>query len=106
MADYATLVLDEALRSNFMSLITEEFERTKEQLAALFDGGMETRRPRMAKTLAIRDEPLAVLHSQQVALLRDWRKAQSQENNEQAEQILPKLLLSINAIASGLRTTG
>ncbi len=106
MADYATLVLDETLRSNFMSLITEEFERTKEQLAALFDGGMESRRPRMAKTLAIRDEPLAVLHSQQVALLHDWRQAQSQENNELAEQILPKLLLSINAIASGLRTTG
>ncbi len=106
MSDYATLVEDEALRATFMALIVDEFERTRTQLAELFDGGMETRRPRMAKTLTIRDEPLDVLHQQQISLLREWRGHLSSADSDAAEEILPKLLLSINAIASGLRTTG
>jgi phosphoenolpyruvate carboxylase len=106
MASYASLVTDAELRQTFMDLIDAEFERTSTQLASLFDGGMETRRPRMIKTLTIRDEPLAVLHHQQVTLLRDWRACLAEDNNTAAEELLPKLLLSINAIASGLRTTG
>ena len=106
MESYASLVTDETLRQTFMDLIIAEFERTCEQLADIFDGGMETRRPRMIKTLTIRDEPLAVLHQQQVALLREWRQQIATDNSIGAENILPKLLLSINAIASGLRTTG
>jgi phosphoenolpyruvate carboxylase len=106
MKSYAHLVKDETLRATFMDLILAEFERTARVLGDLFDGGMETRRPRMAKTLAIRDEPLAVLHRQQVVLLQEWRDHLAKEDHTAAERILPKLLLSINAIASGLRTTG
>lgn len=106
MESYASLVNDAELRQTFMDLIAAEFERTATQLAALFDGGMEERRPRMIKTLTIRDEPLAVLHQQQVALLHDWRDHLAHERFSAAEELLPKLLLSINAIASGLRTTG
>lgn len=106
MQEYATLVTDLDLRSTFMKFILDEFERTRAMLSELFDGSMEDRRPRMAKTLGIRDEPLAVLHRQQISLLRTWRAALAEENPQVAEAILPKLLLSINAIASGLRTTG
>ena len=60
----------------------------------------------MAKTLEIREAPLKVLHQQQVSLLQEWReKIQSGEESE-AEALLPRMLLSINAIAAGLRTTG
>ena len=106
MTAYADLVTDVALRQKFMNIIVDEFERTRSMLAELFDGGMEQRRPRMAKTLAIRDEPLAVLHHQQISLLRDWRAGLVAGDSQEAEAVLPKLLLSINAIASGLRTTG
>ena len=67
---------------------------------------MADRRPRMAKTLEIREEPLKVLHHQQIELLREWRAHIDKENQTAADALLPKLLLSINAIASGLRTTG
>jgi phosphoenolpyruvate carboxylase len=60
----------------------------------------------MAKTLEIREAPLRVLHQQQIALLREWRDHVAHERMEEADALLPKLLLSINAIASGLRTTG
>lgn len=106
MQDYARLVDDEALRGDFMGRIVAEFELTQDLLAYLFDGDMKERRPRMAKTLEIREAPLRVLHQQQISLLREWRGHVAKGNDAAAEALLPKLLLSINAIASGLRTTG
>lgn len=106
MSEYAGLVEDPILREEFLSWIIEEFERTRVLLAELFDGEMQDRRPRMAKTLQIREAPLRVLHQQQIKLLRQWRGHLAKERTAEADALLPKLLLSINAIASGLRTTG
>lgn len=106
MQDYGGLVEDSALRGKFLGLICDEFARTRDLLAELFDGEMRARRPRMAKTLEIREAPLRVLHQQQIVLLREWRKHVAAEEMAEADALLPKLLLSINAIASGLRTTG
>jgi len=106
MSEYAGLVEDPILREEFLSWIIEEFERTRVLLAELFDGEMQDRRPRMAKTLQIREAPLRVLHQQQIKLLRQWRGHLGKERTAEADALLPKLLLSINAIASGLRTTG
>ena len=106
MRDYAALVTDPEIRTRFTEIITAEFDLTKNLLAELFDGSMADRRPRMAKTLGIREAPLKVLHHQQIALLREWRDLIEKDNQTAADALLPKLLLSINAIASGLRTTG
>ncbi len=106
MHDYATLVTDKKLRTRFMDIIDAEFERTRSLLAELFDGEMSERRPRMAKTLDIREAPLKVLHQRQIVLLRKWRELLSAGRQHDADSLLPDLLLSINAIASGLRTTG
>ena len=106
MRAYAALVTDPEIRTRFTETITAEFDLTKDLLAELFDGSMADRRPRMAKTLGIREAPLKVLHHQQIALLREWRDLIEKDNQTAADALLPKLLLSINAIASGLRTTG
>lgn len=106
MEAYAGLVTDPAIRTGFVKTITGEFKLTRDILAELFDGSMADRRPRMAKTLAIREAPLKVLHHQQIALLKEWRAHLGKEDQTAADALLPKLLLSINAIASGLRTTG
>jgi phosphoenolpyruvate carboxylase len=106
MRDYAELVENVEIRNQFNALIFAEFERTRDLLAELFDGEMKTRRPRMAKTLEIREAPLRVLHQQQIALLREWRGHLAIGRTTEADSLLPQLLLSINAIASGLRTTG
>jgi phosphoenolpyruvate carboxylase len=106
MEKYASLVEDEELRERFMGLIVAEFKRTIDLLESLFDGPMDERRPRMAKTLKIREEPLHVLHLQQIELLRQWREYVAAEKEQEAELLFPKMLLSINAISSGLRTTG
>jgi phosphoenolpyruvate carboxylase len=106
MNEYAALVEDPALRKKFMDIIVAEFHRTRDLLEGLYEGSMDERRPRMAKTLAIREAPLKVLHRQQIAILRDWRELVATEREADAETMFPKMLLSINAIASGLRTTG
>jgi phosphoenolpyruvate carboxylase len=89
-----------------MATIVAEFERTRDLIAELFDGHMAERRPRMAKTLEIREAPLHVLHRQQIHLLREWRALVAAGDESKAEALFPRLLLSINAISSGLRTTG
>ncbi len=106
MQAYAVLVSDHGIRSKFVKIIKDEFDLTQDLLTELFDGSMADRRPRMAKTLEIREAPLKVLHHQQIALLKEWRAHLEKENQTAADALLPKLLLSINAIASGLRTTG
>lgn len=106
MRDYAALVPDETVRAHFLDVILAEHHRTRLMLEELFQGTFQDRRPRLAYTLAIREEPLAVLHAQQIALLRDWRQVLMSGKAEAAEAMLPDLLISINALASGLRTTG
>jgi phosphoenolpyruvate carboxylase len=103
---YASLVPDEAVRERFMKIILDEYQRTMSVLMDLFQGTFAARRPRLAYTLDIREEPLRVLHAQQVNLLRDWRARIHAGETEAAEGMLPDLLISVNALASGLRTTG
>jgi len=103
---YCDLVPDVALRDRFMNVVIDEYHRTKSVLAEIFQGPFESRRPRLAYTLAIREEPLRVLHGQQISLLKMWRGKKEAGDIAGAEAMVPDLLLSINAIASGLRTTG
>jgi phosphoenolpyruvate carboxylase len=103
MRRYAALVEDKAIRERFLGIILAEYRRTSDLLDDLFAARFETRRPRMAYTLAIREQPLSVLHEQQLHLLKTWRSAPTPEV---AEAMMPDLLVSINAVASGLRTTG
>lgn len=106
MNDYSALVQNKDLRDRILGTILNEYHLTRDLLAEIFHGTMEERRPRMAKTLAIREAPLTVLHHQQIALIRDWRSLLADGKSTGAEEMLPHILLSINAIASGLRTTG
>jgi phosphoenolpyruvate carboxylase len=86
-------------------VILEEFDATRDTLATIFGGSLEARRPRMLKTLALRDAALRTLHIHQIDLLKRWRVLRAEKVLD-AERLLPEVLLSINAIASGLRTTG
>lgn len=98
MRQYASLVGNDEIREGFMNLVESEFERTRDYLGRLFPLSLEERRPRFAKTLDLREIPLRTLHLQQVEMLRRWR--------ESGDEIPKELVVSISAIASGLRTTG
>ncbi len=106
MIEYSNLVRDEVLRARFMTSISEEFALTRQLLERIFGDTFAVRRPRMAKTLGLRHAALRQLHLQQIEMLRAWRDLQTRGETARADEMLPQLLLSINAIASGLRTTG
>lgn len=106
MQAYAGMVEDGALRERLMKQITTEWELTRTMLEEIRGSSLAKRRPRMLKTLELRAAALRVLHKDQIALLTKWRGTLASGNNAAADAMLPDLLLSINAIASGLRTTG
>ena len=102
MQEYAAMVDDDAVRKRLLSRIREEYDRTRRMLEILFDGPLEEQRPRLRHVLDLRDEGLRSLHHQQIDLLRQWRAS----DDAHGEAMLQKVLLTVNAIASGLRTTG
>lgn len=108
MKQYAALCPDKELADRILNQILGEYEKTRAFIHELFGRSFEDRRPRMMKTLALRDVPLDALHHQQINLLRGWRDAGSPLETEGGKfhRDFLALQLTINAISSGLRETG
>ncbi len=102
--DYAGLVKKKSVRSHFMGIIEAELKLTRRRTAELLSRPFGQGRPRLAYTLRLRDTGLRLLHDEQIRLLKAWRASRS--GSKKNEELLTALLLNINAIASGLRTTG
>ena len=105
MHEYAALVSDAEVCERILGMIDAEFRRSSEMVERLFGQRMAERRARLSRVLRLRESGLAMLHRRQIALLRDWR-ARSADKDPAAGQLLIELLETVNAIASGLRTTG
>lgn len=101
---YAALVDDPSLRDRFMGGIRGEYDRTKSLIEEILGLTFVQHRPRMARTLTLRSEALRHLHGRQVELVREWRTIP--QGDPRYEDVLLRLLILVNAIASGLRTTG
>ncbi|MBK8802434.1 MAG: phosphoenolpyruvate carboxylase [Fibrobacteres bacterium] len=101
---YAAMVEDPVLRERFLTRIRTEFHKSQEMIASLYRLPFAERRPRLARSLDLRSRALRRLHGLQVDLITKWRKIPAQ--TPEWEQALLQLLVTVNAIASGLRTTG
>ncbi len=105
MREYSALVEDEATRARVFGLIEAEYIRTRRLLEQIFGADLLARRPRLARVLQLRHSGLAMLHRQQIQLLREWRAAEH-ATEISSDPLFIQLLVTVNAIASGLRTTG
>ncbi|MFQ5675313.1 MAG: phosphoenolpyruvate carboxylase [bacterium] len=103
MQAYAGLVEDDQIRNAVMNRIANEFALTEKMLQKIYGGPLPIQRPDIYELLKLRQPGLRVLHDQQIDQLRQWRQL---SDPEKKEDVLLPLLLTINAIASGLRTTG
>ena len=101
---YADLVPDRASRDEIFGLIEAEYRRTIEAVLRV-SGGTEPaeRFPRFRRRLARRLPTINQVSRQQVDLLRRFRAAST---DQQRQQYLSALLLSINCISSGFGATG
>lgn len=102
--DYATLVKSRRIRTHFMNIVETELKLTRRRISELLARPFGQGRPRLAYTLKLRDTGLRLLHDEQIRLLKSWRSSRTGSNRN--DELLTALLLNINAIASGLRTTG
>lgn len=99
---YANMMSDDTIRDRIMDRVLSEYQRTVDILERIYEGPLSQKRPNVHNLLSLREGALQVLHYQQVDLLKKWRAEGSEENPE----LMRQLLLTINAIAGGLRTTG
>lgn len=107
MARYAELVDDRALAERLMQQILDEHRTTREMLETIYGGPLRQARPRIQQVIDRRHQALVPLHTHQIQLLRPWREAVAQgETGPGVNRQLQQVLLSVNAIASGLGTTG
>lgn len=107
MNRYAGLVEDRSLCERLMTKILAEQQATREMLEAIYGGPLDNARPHIQRVIDRRHQALLPLHSHQIRLLRQWRAAQaSGESGNAVHELQLQLLLSVNAIASGLGATG
>jgi phosphoenolpyruvate carboxylase len=105
MRAYAHLVDDASIREHVFGVIEAEFDRTRRMVEKVFGADLLARRPRLARVLQLRQPGLAMLHRRQIELLRRWR-ADDRSADPASDPTFIELLVTVNAIASGLRTTG
>lgn len=100
---YAELVGDDDLCARFIEPIKAERERTIDILEEIYGGPLAVRRPNISRVLECRRDALLPLHQRQVELIGAWR---SEETKTLKADLLTDLLVTVNAIASGLGSTG
>jgi phosphoenolpyruvate carboxylase len=106
MKAWCSLVDDPGLAEVFFEQITAEFFRSRKMLEILYGHSLSGRRPRMYQMIEFRSKHLKPLHHLQIGQLKTWRRLKKEGRLEQADAMLPEMLLVLNAIASGLGTTG
>ncbi len=105
MGWYGDLVTDAALRRTFLDPILAERRLTEQILEEIYGGPLRDRRPNISRTLESREPGLRPLHRTQVELIAQWRNLGA-NSDAAVDELLPNLLLTVSAIASGLGTTG
>ncbi len=106
MRRYAELVEDESVRERVMARIEEEHGLARRALELIYGAPLPSARAAVHEALELRHLALVPLHEHQISVLRRFRDLRARGEQGEADQLLPQLLLTVNAIASGLGSTG
>jgi phosphoenolpyruvate carboxylase len=102
--EFAGLHPDPAVRETVFGMIEEEYHRTVETVLRVSEGGsLAARFPRFLRKLARRLPAITQAGRLQIDLLQRYRAAEGEEERNEA---LHRLLLSINCVAAGFGATG
>jgi len=105
MGWYGGLVIDDGVRAPFLERIRSEYDQTNDVLEEIYGGRLCERRPNIARVLQQREPALRSLHRRQIEQVGAWRTMQA-DDPPAAAAMVPQRLVTVNAIASGLGTTG
>ena len=102
---YAGLVENGKVRDTILGMILSELEKTRKLMQELLGRPMVERRKNHFYSTALRADALYNLHKNQVINLKRWRQT-PETDQETRESLLNQLLISVNAIANAMGTTG
>ena len=105
MKEYAALVNDETLKTELLTQILEEHQRSMLQIAFMLGENTAERRENLLTNINRRRNALSTLHRMQTRLLREWRAIRDQ-NPAEADVLLNQLLVITTAISGGVKNTG
>jgi phosphoenolpyruvate carboxylase len=105
MKQFAELVEDTTTRQEISDLILGDYEKCLTLIGELLEDPLEERRVSKLSNIKIRRNALQALHNIQITYLKKWRK-QNSNQSEEHEKTLLQLLLIVNALAGGLKSTG
>jgi phosphoenolpyruvate carboxylase len=103
---YAQLAADVPKNEVFLTLMLDELARARKIIDFILDIPLSERRENHYYSTLLRAEAMAPLHTQQVKLLKQWRKSNENGINENSDKLLFELLRCINAIAGAIGFTG
>jgi len=105
MNAFANQIEDETLRKDFMNLILSDYKTGLENIEAIANESLEKRRVLKLENRKLRKDALQRLHEIQLEDLVEWRKI-ADPQSEEGQRYLLQLLLLVNAISGGLKSTG
>jgi len=105
MKMYAQLVEKPEVRKTILNLLLSELEKTRQLMQELLGRPMQERRKNHFHSTALRAEALDILHKNQIENLKQWRGFNG-KNQDEKNKLLNQLLISVNAIANAMGTTG
>ncbi|MCY1718714.1 phosphoenolpyruvate carboxylase [Prolixibacteraceae bacterium Z1-6] len=105
MTAYAALVNKQKVRETIMNHVMAELHKTRSYLQELLVLPMDVRRKNHFYSTSLRAEVLNVLHKNQIRILKKWRET-AYDSDDDKENDLNLLLISVNAISNAMGTTG
>jgi phosphoenolpyruvate carboxylase len=105
MKKYAELVTDKKVRETVLQMLLSELEKTQRLMQELLGRPMHERRKNHFYSTGLRAEALDILHKNQIKNLKLWRNPELTDP-AQKDKLLKELLISVNAIANAMGTTG
>ncbi|MDH3322663.1 MAG: phosphoenolpyruvate carboxylase [Flavobacteriaceae bacterium] len=105
MNAFADLVQDPQTKTELFDLILTDYNTCLQEIEELMGASAEARRISKLENNKLRNNALKVLHEVQINSLTKWRSIR-ETDQEQSDQYLLQLLLVVNALSGGLKSTG
>lgn len=105
MEKFADLVEDTEVRKDLLTLILTDYNTCISKIAEIMGGSAASRRFSKVEDGKLRKNALRALHEIQIEYIRKWREIRAIDQ-EKSDQYLLQLLLLVNALSGGLKSTG
>lgn len=105
MKKFAEMVENPQAKQELMELILADYEACVNNIAEIMEEPIETRRVSKLENIKLRNNALKSLHDIQVDTISKWRDIR-ETDSELNDHMLLQLLLLVNALSGGLKSTG